>query len=96
MKITPTPLTAALAGVFSGIVWPPMWSRFGSAATAGSLELILVMLLVIALPAHAFVVGFGRFGGSTPGAVDRALLKRIFTWLGAAVVTALVGAALRA
>jgi len=28
--------------------------------------------------------------------VDRALLKRIFAWLGAAVVTALVGAALRA
>ena len=100
MKITPTPLTAALAGVFSAIAWPPMWSRFGSAATAGSLELMLVMLLVIALPAHAFVVGFGRVGGggggSAPGAVDTALLKRIAAWLGAAVVTALVGAALRA
>ncbi len=96
MKITPTPVTAALAGVFSAIVWPPMWSRFGSAATAGSLELILVMLLVIALPAHACVVGFGRSGGSAAGAVDTALLKRIGAWLAAAVVTALVGAALRA
>ena len=97
MKVTPTPVTAALAGVFSAIVWPPMWSRFGSAATAGSLELILVMLLVIALPAHAFVVGFGRSAGSSAaGAVDTALLKRIGAWLAAAVVTALVGAAFRA
>jgi hypothetical protein len=97
MKITPTPVTAALAGVFSAIVWPPMWSRFGSAATAGSLELILVMLLIVALPAHACVVGFGRGGGSpAAGAVDIALLKRVGAWLAAAVATALVGAALRA
>lgn len=96
MKITPTPVTAALAGVFSAIVGPPMWSRFGGTSSAGSVELILAMLLIVALPAHAFVVGFGRSGGFAAGAVDTALLKRIGAWLVAAVVTALVGAALRA
>ena len=96
MKITPTPLTAALAGVFSAIVWPFLWSRFGSAASAGSVELILATLLVIALPAHAFVVGFGRSGGSAARTMDKALLKRIGAWLVAAVATAVLGAALRA
>lgn len=96
MKVTPTPVTAALAGVFSAIAWPSLWSRFGSESSAGSVELILAMLLVVALPAHAFVVGFGRSGRPGGRAVDTALLKRIGAWLAAAVATAVVGAALRA
>jgi len=100
MKINPTPLTAALAGVFSALVWPPLWSRFGGAGSAGTVELIVAMLLVVALPAHAFVVGIGSNAGGNavaPGrSIDTALLKRIGAWLAAAVVTALVGAALRA
>jgi hypothetical protein len=96
MKITPTPVTAALAGVFSAIVWPLLWSRFGSAAPAGSVELILATLLIIALPAHAFVVGFGRQGGSVVRTMDTALFKRVGAWLAAAIATSLVGAALRA
>lgn len=96
MKITPTPWTAALAGGFSAIVWPVMWSRFGSSASAGSVELVVATLLVIALPAHAFVVGFGR--SQSPGArtLDTALLKRIGAWLAAAAATVLVAAAFRA
>lgn len=93
MKVTPTPVTAALAGVFSAIAWPLLWSRFGTEASAGSVELILATLLVVALPAHAFVVGFGRSEGSAVRTVDTALLKRIGAWLIAAVATALVGAA---
>jgi len=96
MKINPTPVTAALAGVFSAIAWPLLWSRFGNAASAGSVELILATLLVIALPAHAFVVGFGRHGGSAVRTMATALLKRIGAWLVAAIATALVAAALRA
>lgn len=95
MKLTPTPLTAALAGMFSAIAWPLLWSRFGSQASAGSVELILAMLLVVALPAHAFVVGFGRGGSSNVRTVDTALLKRIGAWLAAAIATAVVGAAFR-
>ena len=94
MKISPTPVTAALAGVFSALIWPFLWARFGSASTAGSVELIVATLLVIALPAHAFVVGFG--GNQSLGArIDTALLKRVGAWLLAATTTAVAGAALR-
>jgi len=96
MSFTPTPVTAALAGVFSAIAWPLLWSRFGSAASAGSVELILATLLVIALPAHACVVGFGRSGGFAAGTFDRALLQRVGAWLAAAIATAVAVAALRA
>ena len=92
MKVTPTPVTAALAGAFSAIVWPLLWSG----ATAGNVESILAMLLVVALPAHAFVVGFAGTTSASGRAVDSALLARVGAWLAAAVVTALVGAALRA
>lgn len=96
MKITPTPVSAALAGVFSAIVWPVLWSKFGSSGSAGSVELVAATLLVIALPAHAFVVGFGR--NQAPGArtLDTALLERIGAWLLAAGATAAMGAFIRA
>jgi hypothetical protein len=94
MKVTPTPATAALAGAFSAIVWPFVWARFGSSASAGSFELIVATLLVVALPAHAFVVGFGRSQVADRGSLDTALLKRIGAWLGTAILAAVMGAAL--
>lgn len=94
MKITPTPWTAAAAGAVAAIAWPHLWSRFGGAGSAGSVELVIATLLVIALPAHAFVVGFGRSATAAPGAIDIALLKRVGTWLGAAIAVTLVRAAL--
>lgn len=94
MKVTPTPATAALAGAFSAIVWPFVWERFGSSASVGSFELIIATLLVVALPAHAFVVGFGHSQVTDRGSLDSALLKRIGAWLATAIVAALVGSAL--
>ena len=95
MTITPTPFTAALAGLFSALAWPVLWSRFGGATADGSVELVVGTLLVIALPAHACVVGFGR--GPRPGApvLDTALLWRVGAWLAAAAVTTLLASALR-
>ncbi|HEY0818043.1 MAG TPA: hypothetical protein VGD46_04640 [Rhizobacter sp.] len=90
MKITPTPWTAAAAGAVAALAWPHLWSRFGGAGSAGSVELVVSTLLVIALPAHAFVVGFGRSGSSTPGGVDTALLKRVGAWLLTAIVVTLL------
>lgn len=90
MKITPTLLTAALAGIFSAAVWPMLWSRFGGPGSSGSVELIVSTLLVIALPAHALVVGFGHGRPVGPRALDTALLKRIAAWLVAAVITVAV------
>ena len=92
MKIVPTPVTAALAGIVAALAWPWLRARFGGAGS-GDLSLIVTTLLVIALPAHAFVVGFDR---TSPGAarLDAALLKRLAAWVVAAVVTSLAMKAL--
>ena len=56
---------------------PVLWSRFDSE----SMGLVVVFLLVVALPAHAFVVGFSRSQPVDSRALDTALLKRIGAWL---------------
>lgn len=95
VKITPTPITAALAGLFSALVLLVVWSRFGGIAGAGNVGLIVVFLLAVALPAHAFVVGFVRGHAPAPGTLDTALLKRIVAWLAAAIATLLIAEVLR-
>jgi hypothetical protein len=94
LNLTPTPLTAALAGIVAAVAWPFLWSRFGGYGTDGSVELVVGTLLVVALPAHAFVVGFGRAHDAR--SIDTALLKRIGAWLAAAATTAMLGAAIQA
>jgi hypothetical protein len=51
------------------------------------------MLLVVALPAHAFVVGFGRTQAPSARSLDTALLKRIGAWLAAAAGVTVIRAA---
>lgn len=87
MTLTPTPVTAALAGAFSALTWPLLWARFGQSDTSGSMELIVATLLVVALPAHALVMGFGYRPEPHSRKLDTALLKRIGAWLGAAILT---------
>jgi len=83
-------LTAVIAGVVAALAWPFIWARWGGAATEGGFELIIATLLVVALPAHAFVVGFSSTRQPSPGTLDTALLKRIGAWLASAAgVTAL-------
>jgi hypothetical protein len=82
MKLTPTPITAALAGIFAGIVMPILWARLSSE----SMSLVVAFLLVVALPAHAFVVGFSRSQPIDSRTLDTALLKRVGAWLSSAVV----------
>jgi hypothetical protein len=96
VSLNPTPVTAALAGIFSAIVWPLLWARFGSTSSGGNVEIVVITLLVIALPAHAFVMGFGRGQAAGARTVDTALLKRVGAWLLAAAVTAAAVAAMRA
>jgi membrane-associated phospholipid phosphatase len=90
IKLTPSTHTAAAAGVVAALVWPWLWSRFGGPTSEGSTELIVSTLLVVALPAHAFVVGFQRVPLAGGAGVDTQLLKRIGAWLGAAAVTVLL------
>ena len=92
VNLTPTPITAALAGIFTGIVMPILWARYSNDSTS----LVVAFLLVVALPAHAFVVGFSRVQSVSARTVDTALLKRVGAWLLAAAVAMAVAQAVRA
>ena len=94
MNLRPTNYTAAVAGILAALAWPYVWARFGGADAEGGTELVVSTLLLIALPAHALVVGMGRADDTPPGQVDVNLLKRIGAWLGAAACTVLVRGAL--
>jgi len=77
LKITPTPITAALAGVIAGTAMPALWLRLAN----DTMLLVVAFLLIVALPAHAFVVGFGHNQMANARTVDTALLKRAGAWL---------------
>lgn len=85
MKITPSIATATFAGAIAGFVMPQLWSRLASDST----YLIVAFLLVVTLPAHALVAGFGwqHKAGAT---LDTALLKRVGAWLLAAVLASAI------
>ena len=95
MSVTPTRVTAALAGIFSGLAWPMIWPLVTGTEASATLWLVIATIVLVALPAHAFVLGFQR--SETPGSrgVDVALLARIGAWLAAGVATALLVAAFR-
>lgn len=90
MNLVPTTVTASLAGIFSGFTWPLIWPLFGGVAGVGSLWLMLGTVVLVALPAHAFVVGFRRNQAAGAGAVDTALLVRVGAWLACAAGSALL------
>ena len=81
MKLTPTPITAAIAGLFAGIVMPLIWPRLGEE----TLTWVFAFLLVIALPMHVLVVGFNPPREAGQGGWNSALIKRVAVWLAAAV-----------
>ena len=95
-RVTPTPLTAALAGIFSGLTGPLVWPLTRGPSTSATLWLVFATIVLVALPAHAFVLGFGPKDASASRGVDVALLTRIAVWLAGAVLAALGAAALRA
>lgn len=89
MTIQPTPVTAALAGAIAAIAWPWLWPLVTDTSSSSTTWLVAGMLLFVALPAHALVVGFRR-EAAAPG-IDKALLVRIGAWLAsAALFSALV------
>ena len=95
MSVTPTPATAALAGIFSGLTWPLIWPFVSGPDAAATLWLVLATLGLVALPAHAFVLGFQRQQAAEARSVDVALLTRIGSWLAGGVLTALLVSAFR-
>ncbi|CAN7360440.1 hypothetical protein LJR168_002124 [Pseudoxanthomonas sp. LjRoot168] len=81
MKLTPTPITAVIAGLFAGIVMPLVWPRLGDE----TLNWVFAFLLVVALPMHVLVVGFNQPRDAGQGGLNRALVKRVAIWLASAV-----------
>ena len=92
MKITPTPISAAIAGAFTGIVMPILWAHFGN----DTMSLVVAFLLVVVLPAHAFVVGFSYSQTANARTLDTALIKRVGAWLGAIAIVMAIAQAFRA
>ena len=89
MSIAPTPITAALAGIFSGLTWPLVWPFVSGSDASATLWLVLATIVLVALPAHAFVLGFQRSKAASAGTFDMALLTRIGSWRAGGVLTAL-------
>jgi hypothetical protein len=95
MNLVATPLTAAAAGVFSAITWPIMYARFHDPGSTFDIGLLIGTILLVALPAHACVVGFKRTRPADPRTLDTALLKRAGAWIGAALLAVGATALLR-
>ena len=84
MALTPTPITAAIAGLFAGIVMPLIWPKLGDE----TMYWVFAFLLVIALPMHALVVGFKPARDAAGrGGIDAAVLKRVAIWLVAGIAS---------
>lgn len=83
----PSPLTAALAGAFSALVLP-LASRWLGDGSDVSFQFVILFLVVVALPAHAFVLGFRR-PAAPVAAVDKPLLVRVGAWIAAALLGSL-------
>ena len=82
MALTPTPITAAIAGLFAGIAMPLIWPKLGDE----TMYWVFAFLLVIALPMHVLVVGINPArNGEGRGGIDAATLKRVVIWLVAGI-----------
>lgn len=95
MTIAPTPVTAALAGVFSGLTWPWIWPFVQGTSASSTLWLVLGTIVLVAVPAHALVLGVQPGRAAAPGAVDSALLVRVAAWLACAAFAAVALSMLR-
>lgn len=80
MQLKPTPIAAALAGLFSALTWPLIWPLAHDPAASSTLWLVLAVLACIAVPAHALVLGFNR-APAAGSQLDLPLMKRIAAWL---------------
>ena len=70
MNVTPTPVTAALAGVFSGLTWPMIWPHVTGTEASATLWLVLATIVLVAL--------LTRIGTWLAGGVVTALLVAAF------------------
>lgn len=83
VNLAPTPLSAAIAGAFSAWALPTVSQWLGSDADT-SFNYVIAFLLLVALPAHAGVLGLRRQEGPAVQGLDKPLLIRVGAWLAAA------------
>ncbi len=85
-----TPWTAALAGAFSAVAWTYLSPLLTDERPIGMVLLIAGTLLLIAAPAHLFVIGVG--GGKSFGerSLEPAFQLRLAAWLAAGIATTLL------
>jgi hypothetical protein len=83
MNLAATPLSAAIAGAFSAWALPAFSKWLGGDADT-SFNDVIGFLLLVALPAHAGVLGLRRQEGPQAQSVDKQLLIRAGAWLAAA------------
>lgn len=93
MNLYPTPFTAALAGAFSAVALPAA-NRWLAGDSDTSTNFVLAFLLLVALPAHAGVLGLRRPDGAHSRSIDKPLLVRIGAWLGSACLVSAASLAL--
>ncbi len=87
--LTPTPFTAAPAGAFSAAALPVASRWLGTEADV-NVGWVLAFIVLVALPAHAGVLGLRRSSTPASRAVAKPLLMRVGAWLAAAVGVSLV------
>ena len=90
MSLEPTPVTAALAGMFSGLAWPLIWPFFQAESSLGGVGLVFATVVLVAFPAHALVLGFRRGPIASGAVIEPALLVRVGVWLACAASAAVL------
>jgi hypothetical protein len=83
VNLAPAPLSAAIAGAHSAWALPTISQWLGSDADT-SFNYVIAFLLLVALPAHAGVLGMRRQEGPAVQGLDKPLLIRVGASLAAA------------
>lgn len=87
MNLPPTPVTAAAAGAFSAIAWFFMSPLLNDDQASSSLMLFIGMLLLVAAPAHLFVIGIGQGKTFHERTLEPSFQWRLGAWLASALLT---------
>ena len=90
MNLPATPITAALAGVFSAVAWTFLWPLLVDERPSSTIWLVGGTLVLIAIPAHLFVVGTGHGKSFGERTLEPAFQRRLISWLAAAALTTIL------
>jgi hypothetical protein len=87
VNLPATPVTAVLAGVFSALTWSVLSPLLTDPRPSSTAWLVGGVLLLVAVPAHLFVIGVGEGKSFGERTLEPAFQKRLVCWLVAAAAT---------